>query len=169
LGSQSLRCCVSCSPKNLPISQLTLPATAITGTWTLPFAAYLVYLSNRVVYRRVKSEKFIGDRLDSGEASTSNDKPDPLLLDSRAHQNFLESVPLAFTLAAIAELNGANRKVLNYAMATLFVLRIIHVELGMKGKDTAGFGRPTGFFGTQAFLAGIAGYSTYLVKGYWGY
>ncbi|MCJ1454787.1 hypothetical protein MMC28_005140 [Mycoblastus sanguinarius] len=121
-------------PKMLPI----------TGTWTLPFAAYLVYLSNRVVYRRVKKEKYVGDRYDSDDpaSQTSNGNPDPLLLDSRAHTNFLESVPLAFTLTAIAELNGANRKVLNYAMATLFVLRIMHVELGLKGKDTVGFGRP---------------------------
>lgn len=141
----------------------------MTGTWTLPFAAYLVYLSNRVVYRRIQKEKYVGDRYDSGEASTSNDSPDPLLLDIRAHNNFLESVPFAFTLAAIAEINGANRKVLNYAMATLFALRILHVELGLKGKDTVGFGRPTGYFGTQWFIAGMAAYSTYLVKGYWGY
>ncbi|KAK0509922.1 hypothetical protein JMJ35_007316 [Cladonia borealis] len=144
-------------PKMLPI----------TGTWTLPFAAYLVYLSNRVFYRRIQREKYVGDRYD--ESATSNDNPDPLLLDSRAHANFLESVPLAFTLTAIAELNGANRKILNYSMAVLFVLRLIHVELGLKGKDTVGWGRPTGFFGTQGFLAGMAAYSTYLVKGYWGY
>lgn len=111
----------------------------------------------------------MGDRYEEGSLSTSNDNPDPLLLDSRAHANFVENVPLAFTLAAIAELNGANRKVLNYAMATLFVLRILHVELGMKGKDTVGLGRPIAFWGTQGFLGGIAAYSTWLVKGYWGY
>lgn len=141
----------------------------ITGTWTLPFAAYLVYLSNRVVYRRIKQEKYMGDRYVDAAESTSNDNPDPLLLDSRAHNNFIESVPLCFTLVAIAELNGANRKALNYAMATLFVLRILHVELGLKGKDTVGWGRPIGYFGTQGFIAGMAAYGTYLVKGYWGY
>ena len=90
-------------------------------------------------------------------------------METRAHANFIENIPLAFTLTAIAELNGANRKVLNYALATLFALRIIHVELGMKGKNTLGPGRPIGFWGTQGFLAGMAAYSTYLVKGYWGY
>lgn len=115
----------------------------------------------------MQREKYVGDRYD--ESATSNDNPDPLLLESRAHANFLESVPLAFTLTAIAELNGANRKILNYSMAALFVLRLIHVELGLKGKGTVGWGRPTGFFGTQGFLAGMAAYSTYLVKGYWGY
>lgn len=109
----------------------------------------------------------MGDRFEEG--ATSNSNPDPLLLETRSHANFVENVPLAFTLTAIAELNGANRKVLNYAMATLFVLRILHVELGMKGKDTVGWGRPTAFFGTQAFFAGMAAYSTWLVKGYWGY
>ena len=27
----------------------------------------------------------------------------------------------------------------------------------------------TGYFGTQGFIAGMAAYGTYLVKGYWGY
>ena len=84
----------------------------------------------------------MGDRFVDAPESTSNDNPDTLYLDSRAHNNFIENVPLCFTLAAIAELNGANRKILNYAMATLFVLRLIHVELGLRGKDTVGFGRP---------------------------
>jgi hypothetical protein len=69
----------------------------------------------------------------------------------------------------MAELNGGNRKILNYAMAALFVLRILHVELGMKGKETVGWGRPAGYYGTQGFFAGMAAYSTWLVKGYWGY
>ena len=30
---------------------------AITGTWTLPFAAYLTLLANRIVYQRLKTEK----------------------------------------------------------------------------------------------------------------
>ena len=111
----------------------------------------------------------MGDRFESGDAATSNDNPDPLYLDTRAHANFLENVPLGLTLAAIAEVNGANRKALNYALAAFLVLRIIHVEIGMKGKDTVGFGRPVGFFGSQGFLAGMAAYSAYLVKGYWGY
>ena len=116
--------------------------SAITGTWTLPFATYLVYLSNRIVYRRIKAEKYMGDRYVDSAESTSNDKPDLLLLDSRAFSNFIENVPLCFTLAAIVELNGANRKILNSAMAALFVLRIVHVELGLKGKNTLGWGRP---------------------------
>ena len=133
--------------------------TAITGTWTLPFAAYLVLLSNRVVYHRIQHEKFLGN---------DTEKESDLQLDARAHANFLEYVPFAFTLTAIAELNGANRQIINYAMGTLLALRILHVELGMKGENYVGVGRPIGFFGTQGFLAAMAGYSTWLVKGYWG-
>ena len=116
---------------------------------------------------RLQNEKYVGDR--TTEGPSREDKPDPLQLDSRAHANFLEYVPLAFTFTAIAELNGANRKALNYAMAVLLVLRILHVELGLKGKGTMGLGRPVGFFGTQGFLAGMAAYGAYLIKGYWGF
>lgn len=83
--------------------------------------------------------------------------------------NFLENVPYAFVLTAIAELNGGNRTLLNYAMGILLAIRIGHVELGMRSKDTLGPGRPLGQFGTQALLAGLAAYGSYLIKGYWGY
>ena len=137
--------------------------TAVTGTWTLPFAGYLSFLAHRVVLDRLRTEKWIGDRSEPGDAA------DRLEIDGRSHKNFLENVPLAFTLAAIAELNGANRKVLNYALAGLFAVRILHVELGIKRPEAMGNGRPIGFWGSQAFIVGIAGYSAYLVKAYWGF
>ena len=74
---------------------------------------------------------------------------------------------MAFILTAVAELNGANRKVLNYALAALFALRIAHAEFGLRGKNAHAMGRPIGFFGTQGFLGAMAAYSAYLVKGYW--
>ncbi|KAI4196031.1 MAG: hypothetical protein LQ350_006815 [Teloschistes chrysophthalmus] len=147
-------------PKMLPV----------TGAWTLPFTAYLLFLSNRVVYQRIKNKQFMGDKLKSDNTKgTDNTNMDPLFLENRCHQNFLENVPLAFTLAAIAELNGADRTILNYALAALFALRIGHVELGIRGKDAMGPGRLLGLLGSQAFLGGMAAYGTYLVKGYWGY
>ncbi|KAL8863684.1 MAG: hypothetical protein Q9178_000367 [Gyalolechia marmorata] len=146
------------------------PIAAVTGAWTLPFTAYLLLLSNRVVYQRVKNKQWIGDKLSSEKNNTGNhENPDPLFLASRCHMNFLENVPLAFLLTAIAELNGANRSMLNYAMAALFALRVGHVEAGLRGKDTLASGRIVGLFGTQGFLAGMAAYTAYLVKGYWGY
>ncbi len=104
-----------------------------------------------------------------GEALDTPSATDPLYLDKRAHNNFLENVPLAFVLAAVAELNGGNRKVINIAMGVLLALRVAHVEMGIKGKDTVGPGRPIGYFGTQACIGGLAAYGAYLVKGYWGF
>src|SRR5437762_2774633 len=53
---------------------------------------------------------------------------DPLYAAIRTQANFLEITPWALVLAAIVELNGAKRSTLNYALATLFVLRVWHGE-----------------------------------------
>lgn len=119
------------------------------------------------MYHRIQTKKYIGERLPTDAPDAS--EPNQLQLENRAHANFIENVPIAFIVGAVAELNGANRKVLHYAFATLFVLRILHVEIGIKGKEAVGFGRPLAFFGSQAFVAGLAGYSAYLVRGFWGY
>ena len=133
------------------------------GTWTLPFALYSTLLSGRVLAHRLRTEKYLGDK------ASDETEPDALQIDIRAHANFLENVPLAFALATIAELNGANRKVLNYTMAALFVLRVLHSEVGIRSKGAVGLGRPIGYFGTQGIMAGVAAWSAYLIKGYWGY
>lgn len=78
-------------------------------------------------------------------------------------------MPLALLLAGVAELNGANRRALNVALGALLALRILHVEFGLKAPGNNGFGRALGFLGTEGYLAGMAGYATYLVKGYWGF
>ncbi|KAI9837436.1 MAG: hypothetical protein M1837_002958 [Sclerophora amabilis] len=139
----------------------------ITGTWTLPFAAYLTVLSGRIVGKRLAHEKWMGDTLSDGTGSSK--ESDAMFIDSRAHANFLENVPLAFLLTAVAELNGGNRKALNIAMAALLAMRVVHVELGLRGKGTMGNGRPIGYFGSQGVLVTLAAYGGYLVKGYWGF
>lgn len=141
----------------------------MTGTWTLPFAAYLVYLMNRVAYQRIKNRTYIGDNIPEDTATAGSSAPNSLQLETRAHGNFVENVPFAFVVAAVAELNGANRKLLHYALASLLVLRIAHVEIGIKRAGTMGIGRPLAFWGTQSFVLGFAAYSAYLVKGYWGF
>ena len=40
---------------------------------------------------------------------------------------------------------------------------------GAEVTDEANAENRTGYFGTQGFIAGMAAYGTYLVKGYWGY
>lgn len=167
----SRRCfvCFTTEVLNVPPDLLNPAVIAVTGTWTLPFAAYLVYLMNRVAYQRVKNKTYIGDNLPEDTTAAGSSTANSLELETRSHGNFVENVPFAFVVAAIAELNGANRKVLNYALASLLVLRIAHVELGIKVPGNMGIGRPVGFWGTQTFVAGCAAYGAYLVKGYWGY
>lgn len=149
---------------------LTVPKLLpIAGTWAAPFALYSLILSNRVVSQRVECNHFIGDKLPS---SSPDSAPSKLELASRCHANFLENVPLAFIFLAIAELNGGNRKYLNYTMGVLLALRIAHSEAGLRVKGqwgNAGIGRPIGYFGTSAVLMGLSGYASYLVKGYWGF
>ncbi|KAF1362481.1 hypothetical protein EJ07DRAFT_153385 [Lizonia empirigonia] len=103
---------------------LLAPATAI---WAAPFAAYYVFLQNRIVYHRLKSSTYMGDSSDKTQGVK-----DPLYVATRAQLNFAENVPLALAIALLAELNGANR----------------HVEAGLM-KDSKGAGRIVGYYGTQ--------------------
>jgi len=153
------------SPLHIPI-KLTFPASAITGTWTLPFAAYFLLLTNRIVYHRLTTKTYLGDRLSPPSPSSSLD---PLYLATRAQSNFLETVPLAFIFALVAELNGANRKVLNWVLAALLVFRVGHVEVGLRGRGALGWGRPVGYYGSQAVVVGLGAWAGGLVRGYWGF
>ncbi len=81
----------------------------------------------------------------------------------------MENIPLALLTAAIVELNGGNRKVLNGGLAALLLFRILHVEFGLRSAEANAPGRLIGHFGTVGFLGGMSAYAAYLVKGYWGY
>ena len=59
------------------------------------------------------------------------------------------------------------RTYINYALGALFALRVSHAELGLMLQDSTGPGRIAGFYGTQAVLAGLAGYAAYLIKDFW--
>ena len=82
-------------PKMLRSSSPSFPAflgvkltgcctTAITGTWTLPFAGYFLFLTNRVVYHRLRNKQYLGDRLPANLPAREDGGADPLLLDTRA-------------------------------------------------------------------------------------
>ncbi|KAI1340512.1 membrane-associated, eicosanoid/glutathione metabolism protein [Xylariaceae sp. FL0016] len=139
------------------------PLLPVTGTFALPFTAYLSLLSARVVRCRLQDKAYVGD----SSASSSDRATDPLYLATRCHANFLENVPLAFVLSALVELNGGSRKALTGTMAALFAFRFLHVELGLA--SGMGLGRPIGYYGTMLTLGGMAGWAAYLVKGYWGF
>ncbi|KUJ21194.1 uncharacterized protein LY89DRAFT_429362 [Mollisia scopiformis] len=149
-------------PKLLPIA----------GTWAVPFVLYNTILSSRIVSTRIQNDYYCGDKLPSSSPTNTKTPPDVLQTATRCHANFLENVPLAFILLIIAELNGGNRKALNYMMGTLFALRIAHAELGLKlqGKfGDNGVGRPLGYFGSIGVLGALGGYCGWLVAGYWGF
>jgi uncharacterized membrane protein YecN with MAPEG domain len=122
----------------------------------------MIFLTGKVVAARVRNEVYIGDRI----SSSSDPKTDPLLIATRQHSNFLENVPMALLLCAVAEISGADRSKLHYAMAALFALRIGHT-FALEAADNCGPGRPIALFGGNGIVAVLAGYSAYLVKGYW--
>ncbi|EUC39314.1 hypothetical protein COCVIDRAFT_85919 [Bipolaris victoriae FI3] len=134
----------------------------VTATWAAPFAAYYLFLQQRIVAKRFGTKTVLGDKSGAPQGA-----PDPLFVDTRAQANFVENVPFILSIALLAELNGANRTYLSYALGALFALRVGHVELGLRAPSGKGPGRPLGFVGTQVILAGLAGYAAYLVKDYW--
>lgn len=111
------------------------------------------------IFPQTNVYSYMGDKTDASAGTK-----DPLYVATRAQLNFAENVPLALAIALLAELNGANRTYINYALGTLFALRISHAELGLMIKDSMGPGRILGYYGTQGVLVALAGYTAYLVK-----
>jgi hypothetical protein len=54
-------------------------------------------------------------------------------------------VPYALLLIALGELNGLPTEKAHYILGGLLALRVLHVELGLYGKGTLGYGRPIGY------------------------
>lgn len=76
---------------------------------------------------------------------------------------------MALFLAGVAELNGADRKILGWMLGGLFALRVAHVEGGLNTKDSMGCGRKIGYLGTQAWMVGMTAWCAALVRDYWGF
>ena len=91
----------------------------------------------------------------------------PLSVAIRCHANFVEHVPLALMLAAVAELNGGNKQVLTLSLGGLLIARVLHVEFGLRNPGSTGMGRAVGYYGTMGTLGFLAGYAGWLVKDYW--
>ncbi|KAF3761723.1 hypothetical protein M406DRAFT_342457 [Cryphonectria parasitica EP155] len=139
----------------------------VTGGFALPFTVYLLWLSARCVWIRNSSDAFSGGARAAKKTEQSNGYND-LQVATRAHANFVENVPLALVLAGTAELNGANRTALSVVLGGLFILRVLHAELGLFRPGSMSVGRPLGYFGTCALLGGLAWYNACLVGDYWG-
>lgn len=56
-------------------------------------------------------------------------------------------------------MNGAPTALMHFAYAALFAARVLHVEFGMKRKNSLGKGRPVGTMLTDALTVGAGLYS----------
>lgn len=92
-----------------------------------------------------------------------------LLVASRCHGNFVENVPLALIVTSFVELNGGNTVFLTGALLLLLFFRVVHVEFGLRAKNSLGWGRPVGYFGTLAYVTGLSTYAAWLSKSHWGF
>ena len=87
---------------------------------------------NRVAYHHVQTKTQIGDNISEDTVAAGSSTSSPLQLETRSPANSVEHVPFALFAAVIVELCGANRKALNYSIASSLVLRIAHVEIGLQ-------------------------------------
>ena len=79
----------------------------------------------------------------------------------RAHQNFLEYVPMVLILMGIIELNGGSGTFLHVVGALLIVSRIAHA-VGLKANNMAHVGRLIGAGGTALITLVTACYTLWL-------
>ena len=170
-------------PNILPITSSFAPGEFRKGrvrtryaglTSIAAFAVYYVLLNLRVSLSRVKNDTYLGNDTSKKTYPEKRVKYSPegehdLLVQARCHANFVENVPMALLVSAIAEMNGGDRQVLAMSLVALLVFRIGHVESGLKGDRAMGWGRCIGYFGTMSYVLGISSYAAWLSKGYWGW
>lgn len=106
----------------------------VTGTFAIPLVLTSAALSLNVVMTRINTNTFQGEKTitKDGKESEGIQQPDghkydPLLIVTRVHANMMENMPLTLILAALAELNGADRKKLASVLAAFSVIRVFHV------------------------------------------
>jgi len=80
----------------------------------------------------------------------------------RAHQNFLEYVPILLIMMGISELNGASSTYLHSVGALLIIARIAHV-IGLRHDNMAHIGRLIGAGGTALLTLIVAVYAIWMV------
>ncbi|OAL26246.1 hypothetical protein AYO22_04424 [Fonsecaea multimorphosa] len=166
-------------PQMLPVTATFAPGTSLLFThgppWAqadediLAFAVYYALLNLRVSMVRVSCNTMMGtdaaNKSSKSSQSSSALKPDysnDLLVSARCHANFVENVPYALLVASFVELNGGNTRFLTASLAALLFFRVAHVEFGLKAKDSMGWGRPVGYFGTLGFVVGMSSYAAWL-------
>lgn len=148
----------------------------VTGAALLPIGAYAIFHSLRIAYYRLSNQRYHDINLGNGKQGDNSDSSssggnalghDPLYCATRSHGNFFENVPLALLLTAAAELNGASKKLLTYALGTFLALRVLHAEAGIMIQGGLGLGRTIGFYGTMVWVGTLGVWNFLLTKDYW--
>ena len=117
---------------------------AVTATYAALSALLLLLLAYRVVQARWKYGTSLGVGTEPGMERAV-----------RVHANFVEYVPLALLLMALAEANGAPRASLHAAGAVLLVSRLLHAW-GLSHVSGRSFGRFYGTAGTWLTLLSLS-------------
>lgn len=112
-----------------------------TKNSAIPLVLGGALLSFNVVKQRIDLNTFQGDKAISkdgkeaaGVLQPDGNTYDPLLMATRVHANLMENMPITLVLAALAEINGADRKKLTYALAAFSLIRLSHV-IGLNGNN----------------------------------
>lgn len=106
----------------------------VTGAFAVPLVVTSSLLSLNVVKTRIELNTWEGEKTiakDGGESKgvkqPDGNTYDPLLIATRVHANMMENMPLTLVLAALAELNGADRRKLTTVLAAFSIMRIAHI------------------------------------------
>ena len=116
---------------------------AITATYVVALTVIMIVLNTLVTVARLKTPISLGD--------SGNDR---LLEANRRHMNFIENVPMAVILLALAEAGGAGATVLHTAGLALVALRLIH-PFGISVTTPKRAARIIGSTGTKAVQLGL--------------
>ena len=105
----------------------------VTGTFAIPLIVTSSLLSLNVVKTRIDLNTWQGDKVitKDGKEAQGVKQPDgntydPLLMATRVHANLMENMPVTLLLAALAELNGADRTKLTSVLTAFTVIRVSH-------------------------------------------
>ena len=103
----------------------------VTASFAIPLVVTSSLLSLNVVKTRIDLNTWQGDKVigkeQAGIKQPDGNTYDPLLMATRIHANMVENMPLTLVLAALAEINGADRKKLTYVLAAFTIVRLSHV------------------------------------------
>ena len=105
----------------------------VTGSFAIPLVALHSLLALNVVKTRIDLNTWQGDKTitkdgkeGAGVKQPDGNTYDPILIATRVHANLMENAPITLVLAALAEINGADRSRLTTVLAAFTLIRVSH-------------------------------------------